>query len=556
MKKLSEPFKSKFKCVEIDALLEKMVYVTYAELVALRDEAKLIAGQMYRMTDYETTCSWINTQCAGHPFDLVLTALDNKTLDEKCSAIWSERDTDGYFANSNLPAWDVRYCLDNDMDRFDWAVKGGCVIGISAFGTTFSSAPIGNFVIDGVNYNAWDALYEGEPVFGILSEKATPSVGDTVYLTMDGETIEDTATVISSTMTKDGKGVIYRLVDESRNDIPYDFKNIMFSRPLTDGRYDEENGTDTFCYTFCCIDCDTFEIADHSVKEPFYCIGNTMREYAIDNVFLTFSGSECYSNTFGNYCNSNTFGDYCYSNTFGVNCYDNTFGVNCYNNTFGDSCSDNSFGDSCGRNTFGGNCYNNTFGVNCYSNTFGDSCTHNELRKEVNFCTLGTGSTVCHFDNYANNHTIGIRCHGNYFGAYTGNNTIGNDCRFNAFEAYADYNTLGKNCSHNKFGTYSQHNSFGNYCSSNVLDKSSSYNKLGESDVDFYASDIVFSSCSNVVVTTTDTGTMSNYLEKYHFSSLSSKNISATRKRTYDTYVTTDKNGNVVEYTIDDIINK
>ena len=50
-------YKSKFKGSEIDERLEKMVNVTYAELVALRDEGKLIAGQMYRMTDYETTCT-------------------------------------------------------------------------------------------------------------------------------------------------------------------------------------------------------------------------------------------------------------------------------------------------------------------------------------------------------------------------------------------------------------------------------------------------------------------------------------------------------------------
>lgn len=132
-------YKSKFKAAEIDARLEKMVNVTYAELVTLRDEGKLIAGQMYRMTDYETTCTWENTQVAGHPFDLVLTALDNKTLDEKCSAIWSERDTDGYFANSNLPAWDVRYCLDNDTERFDWALMGGTVLKVFAMGQEYEA---------------------------------------------------------------------------------------------------------------------------------------------------------------------------------------------------------------------------------------------------------------------------------------------------------------------------------------------------------------------------------------------------------------------------------
>ena len=132
-------YTSKYKGAEIDALLDKvealpegggeggsapmMIEVTWEELVALRDANNLTAGQMYRITDYETMTSKEGSQAAGHPFDIIVTALDNKTLDEKASAIWSARDTEGYFANSNLPAWDVRYCLDNDINRFDSLLK-------------------------------------------------------------------------------------------------------------------------------------------------------------------------------------------------------------------------------------------------------------------------------------------------------------------------------------------------------------------------------------------------------------------------------------------------
>ena len=36
-------------------LKDRMLSVTYAELVTLRDEGELIAGMQYRITDYVTT---------------------------------------------------------------------------------------------------------------------------------------------------------------------------------------------------------------------------------------------------------------------------------------------------------------------------------------------------------------------------------------------------------------------------------------------------------------------------------------------------------------------
>ena len=128
--------------------------ITYAELVALRNSASLIAGMQYRITDYTCTTTQENTQSAGHPFDVIVTADSENTLNEKARAIQHEGDT--YFADYDLNAWKIWYCLDNDVTRFFWA--------------------------DSVN----------------------------------------------------GKGVIYRMIDEWNNDCPYDFKNIMFKRYILD----------------------------------------------------------------------------------------------------------------------------------------------------------------------------------------------------------------------------------------------------------------------------------------------------------------------------------
>jgi hypothetical protein len=93
--------------------------ITYAELKALKNEGKLVAGMMYRITDYVTTTSQTNTRSANHRFDVIVTALDNHTLSEDAMAIQHEGDE--YFANSNLAAWRLRYRFDNDTAEFGWA---------------------------------------------------------------------------------------------------------------------------------------------------------------------------------------------------------------------------------------------------------------------------------------------------------------------------------------------------------------------------------------------------------------------------------------------------
>lgn len=71
---------------------QTMVEITYSELKSLRDNGQLAPGCWYRITDYETTTSQYNTQSAGHLFDIIVLALDNKTLSEEAFACHSERD--------------------------------------------------------------------------------------------------------------------------------------------------------------------------------------------------------------------------------------------------------------------------------------------------------------------------------------------------------------------------------------------------------------------------------------------------------------------------------
>ena len=82
--------------------LDKIIEISHADLVALRDSSQLIPGQKYRIIDYVTTTSQENTKSAGHQFDIIVTALDKDTLSEEAQAI--QNSNDGYFDSSNLSA--------------------------------------------------------------------------------------------------------------------------------------------------------------------------------------------------------------------------------------------------------------------------------------------------------------------------------------------------------------------------------------------------------------------------------------------------------------------
>lgn len=99
--------------------LDLLIPITYSELVALLNESKLKAGAFYRITDYQCTTIQEDSRSAGHQFDIIVQALDERTLSENAQAI--QHDGDTYFADAKLEAWQLKYAIDNDTTRFSWA---------------------------------------------------------------------------------------------------------------------------------------------------------------------------------------------------------------------------------------------------------------------------------------------------------------------------------------------------------------------------------------------------------------------------------------------------
>ena len=259
-----------------------------------------------------------------------------------------------------------------------------------------------------------------------------------------------------------GKGVIYRMIDEWNNDCPYDFKNIQFKRyKITKANSSDLVGTylglnnsyikgisvdandSKMFYTFSYLGkLQELNEYEGSVLEDASIIGNTLASdinspYGVLNnsikpvinassegrdiidvestetiqilnniVFLTNSEDDnlyygCFSNSFGNDCHYNSFGTNCSSNSFGSDCHYNSFGSDCHYNSFGSDCYYNFFGTNCSHNSFGTNCSSNSFGNDCSDNKLNDYYTHNKFENKVtNIKFSGIGTNAVTVRNY------------------------------------------------------------------------------------------------------------------------------------------------------------
>ena len=165
-----------------------------------------------------------------------------------------------------------------------------------------------------------------------------------------------------------GKGVIYRMIDEKYNDCPYDFKNILFYN----NEYTNLTAPDNYYFTFS------------------YVVNGILYDGTVETQVPS-----CYSNEMGVYIrseqkvlNGNVFRNI----LFGSTCHNNTFGSNCSHNTFGSNCHNNTFGSNCISNILGSSCHSNTLGLNCYSNTF-DSGYYVYLGMDMRLRKIGSNKT-------------------------------------------------------------------------------------------------------------------------------------------------------------------
>lgn len=226
---------------------KRMIETTWSNLKTLRDNSQLIAGMQYKITDYQCTTTQVDTQSAGHQFDIIVTADSTNKLNEEARATLHSGDT--YFKDCKLEAWKIWYSIDNNTNRFLWVDNTANILKVVNGSSTYYFYSTGlSITIDGKGTgeicNSYDAndtksyikLNNSNEIFNAL-------IGTKAY---DGSTIITLKTSLgtASAGTKDellaaypnavvrenGKGVIYRMIDEYNNDVAYDFKNIQYKR--------------------------------------------------------------------------------------------------------------------------------------------------------------------------------------------------------------------------------------------------------------------------------------------------------------------------------------
>ena len=217
-----------------------LIEVKWQELKDKRDNGELIPGSLYRITDYQCTTTQENTKSAGHQFDIVLLALSENKLSEEgwammhdniyditfsdgtkkvylyyndgddsynmidietlLGAVIDETDisineetktaqvdsamyefdepnlTYNYFQNSNLSAWKVWYCLDNDKSKFAWADDRNDVSTKECINESLYRNKNLDTEVRGTNYYGW-----GSGNFSRYTTSEHPEIGDAIY---------------------------------------------------------------------------------------------------------------------------------------------------------------------------------------------------------------------------------------------------------------------------------------------------------------------------------------------------------------------------------------
>lgn len=515
------------------------INVTHEELVNLRTNKKLIPGQQYRITDYQTVSNKKDTIADGRRFDIIVVADDESTLNENARAIHHEGCND--FEGENLAAWELKYTLTNDDYLYHWGNSGDRIESkVEELYNEYKILSINGNKIE-YGYDVDDSYGEytidKSKTYSILGNKyyrtienesyyvsVNYSVGGDLYYYNNHENIEPSFIMTDKLFTFIGEN--YYQLDKYRNHYvsteydsnsyicEYNYEFWQEYEILSINGDKIEYGYDGDPYGEYTIDkSKTYNInsneyykvieddyycpVNYSVDDHVYYFNEYMSEYCeITNIVNTPSttGTIYYmKDEHNNECSYDfncikflkgtdyiyTFSDGCYDNH--INPYiTNILSLDLNSITFGKDCYSNSFGNNCYGNSFGDKCYRNTFGTGCKSNSFSDNCYNNSF------------SDNCHHNSFDNNcyrNTFGAGCYSNSFGYGCHTNSLGYGCYSNSLGYGCYHNSFGYGCYHNSFvtscyrntfGTGCYYNSFFRYCDSNSFGEICHHNSFGD----------------------------------------------------------------------------
>lgn len=392
--------------LELTALdCENMTSIEYADLVELRDDGELIPGKWYRIVDYHTTTVQEDTQSADHQFDVIVRADAVDKLNENAFAAISHGDT--YFTNAGakLEAWELKYCLDNDTDRFAWA-----------------DSTNGKGVIYWMR-DEWgnECPYDFKNI-QFKRYKITDCDDDT--LIGNYASIDAAAVVIDQ--TKVYWCYTFTMIDVENNDAAHDVSVEQNTYPSDEGNY--------------------YKVCGNKLIGAFLTgNSNDILLSLHDNVFVTDTERTVIEGDYGEYYGfkGNRIGFKSRGNTFGNGCESNELKENVYENVFGDLCRGNVLDMESNQNIFGSGVLRNIFGYGCHDCILFNSSVYNELKDSCRVIIIKNMSSGNIIYESCSNITLGDHCWNNIINPYCDTITIGNQ---------SICNKIGGGCRHIVFG--------------------------------------------------------------------------------------------------------
>ena len=424
---------------------KKTIETTYSQLKTLRDNSQLVPGQQYRITDFATIINGDVTvsgttktlyRSANHPFDIIVTADSVNTLNENARAIQHAGDT--YFASSNLKAWQLKYCLDNDTTRFAWASSSGKGIIFwmkdereNECGYDFKNIQMKRHKITAVDLTSLDVFSSGT----INTKYQTSCINYLVGFYY--------GTPMSRAFTGSTNYVKDNIITVSDSD----FKWV----------YTFNNTTNN--YSTC---------VDYSLNNA-KCAHNKIKALGPQNIlYLSLSGyilsseinaGDVYDMTFGNNSYYNLIGSYNRHMIFGASCRYNFIESANSGNIFIDNYSGNRLGEGNTNNIFLYSSVNNVYGSanqnNIWSLDLANIGSGNQYVQTGDDCDnwfMGNGNAYIQTDDNCESCFFGNNCGGSVANSIK----MGSECKGNFFKGYNRAITLGNKIEMCEFGKYAR----------------------------------------------------------------------------------------------------
>jgi len=484
-----------------------LIETTWADLVELRDNAELVKGAYYRITDYNFITTKLGIQSGNHQFDIVLLAISESMLSE--SGYACRHEGEHYFEREVTEGGiEWLYTLyvddygesygDEPMDHQDdlHSADQFCDSGVMRHPDTDEEVPVlyktdtneydtddpdyddtffyeGTYELDGDEYDMW-AKYERQDSEWVFMQQyaLTPLVVEdgelivspipttkTVPVNMNAWELKyclDNDKELFDWAETDGKGVIYYLKDEFGNEAPYDFKNAMFRR------YQVSTVSNTVLNSLRNL---------YLYQDGYYALtrnNNYKYWYTFADIAGTGDGS-----LFGE-CTYNTIQPYVYlspkgKNIKGINnivlqnANRNKLGYNCYDITILGSADNNALDfsyDICGTNfalnAFDKRCCYMTF-TGASQCIFGTGCS-SIMGQGTDTCTCGRVCTAINFGVYSSGMMLLGSCRNITFGQWCFSNSIDINTSYITTGNYFTYNKIGKGCMNLTFTNYYRYN--------------------------------------------------------------------------------------------------